>query len=189
MISSEMTSQNHNNDTEICYICHDEDDLIINPCGNCNIKVHHYCLITNLVANWSMQADGYSYRNCSMCRRRYPSNIIRHVLDMIHELNLNMEGSVIIDGSENQTNDIQNVAIQNAVNRNHDIYPKCFKNIILFIRIILSGIMFYLLVSITSNALSQVDEHHTYNQISILILGVYFISETMHNLFIRCCNT
>ena len=92
----------------ICYICHESNNLINNPCGHCTYKVHYNCLLSHLIANWSMQESGYSFRNCSICRRRYPNFVLR---DMFHEIEALEQNSPspIRNTNNNERNDDVNL--------------------------------------------------------------------------------
>ena len=139
---------------EICYICHEGSDqytLIENPCGFCSMKVHYNCLISHLIANWSMQEDGYSYKNCSVCRRRYPNFIIRDMLTELDALeenqsspirhynnNNNADNSIV---SQNNLNNIRNNENRNnIINYQRTNNFKCFETLIL---IVFGVLLFY----------------------------------------------
>ena len=132
---------------EICYICHEGNNygnLIENPCGHCSMKVHYNCLLSHLIANWSMQEDGYSYKNCSVCRRRYPNFIIR---DMLAELDAleenqsspirNYENNNYSENINNENPNNNNIINQNFNRNNRQNYQrvsgfKCFETLVLF---------------------------------------------------------
>ena len=152
----------------MCYICHDGRNLIDNPCGHCSLKVHYNCLISHLIANWSMQEDGYSYKNCSICRRRYPNYIIRDMLSEIDELEQNSP----ISPNRNLNNYQEEVnVLVNQNNPNINIF-KCIKfTFYLFLFVV----FIYLALDSMTNLLTYESKKNVNNS-TILIDNLYKIN-------------
>ena len=128
----EVSSPSEVNSPQMCYICHEGRNLIENPCGYCTLYVHYDCLLSHLIANWSMQEEGYSYRNCSMCRRRYPNFIINDMFNELDALNPNPQSPVRTVVRNNNINEERNC-----------IESNCIKSLILMVQLLVLGLLFY----------------------------------------------
>ena len=137
----EVRSPSEVNSPQMCYICHESHHLIENPCGNCNLYVHYDCLLSHLIANWGMQEEGYSYRNCSMCRRRYPNFIINDMFSELDALNPNPQSPV---RAVERNNNIYNIREQR-----NSFEPNCIKYLIIIVQLFILGLLFYFGIEIT----------------------------------------
>ena len=139
--TSEVSSPSEVNSPQMCYICHEGRNLIENPCGYCTLYVHYDCLLTHLIANWSMQEEGYSYRNCSMCRRRYPNFIINDMFSELDALNPNPQSPVRVMERNNNANNISE--------QRNSFEPNCIKYLIIIVQLFVLGLLFYFGIEIT----------------------------------------
>ena len=143
-LSSERISSSSVRTPEICYICHEGQNLMENPCGYCTLYVHYDCLLSHLIANWSMQEEGYSYRNCSMCRRRYPNFIINDMFSELDALNPNPPSPVRPVRPVVRNNNVNNINQErNCIESN------CIKSLILMVQLLVLGLLFYFGIEIT----------------------------------------
>ena len=136
----EVRSPSEVNSPQMCYICHEGRNLIENPCGYCTLYVHYDCLLTHLIANWSMQEEGYSYRNCSICRRRYPNFIINDMFSELDALNPNPQSPV------RPVRPVRAVVRNNNINEGRDgVESNCIKYFIIMVIALLRWKQFVLL--------------------------------------------
>ena len=143
--TSEVRSPSEVNSPQMCYICHEGRNLIEKPCGYCTLYVHYDCLLTHLIANWSMQEEGYSYRNCSICRRRYPNFIINDMFSELDALNPNPQSPV------RPVRPVRAVVRNNNINEGRDgVESNCIKYFIIMVQLLVLGLLFYFGIEITT---------------------------------------